>query len=154
MSVLRLVRPSLYCKPSANILRLFPRATNQSFTFTTTPIGLGSKAQQESSTTTSDNTTQKSKTVFLHVGPSGDCWTGDSIFAAKHLQPDYVRSIPLTDNEMMMALLEDDDDDTTDMLLALLDENDDWAREIYDTKKFPSELLKRLKEEMETQEQR
>jgi hypothetical protein len=152
MSVLRLVRPSLYCKPSANILRLFPRETNQSFTFATTPIG--SKAQEESSTTASDNTTQKSKTVFLHVGPSGDCWTGDSIFAAKHLQPDYVRSISLAEDEMMMAFLDDDNDDTTDILLALLDENDDWAREIYDTKKFPSELLKRLKGEMETQEQR
>ena len=35
--------------------------------------------------------------LFLHVSPSGDCWTGQEIFAAKHLQPDYVRSIPVPD---------------------------------------------------------
>lgn len=30
---------------------------------------------------------------YLHISPDGDYWVGTSIFAAKHLQPDYVKSI-------------------------------------------------------------
>lgn len=51
------------------------------------------------------------KPTYLHVGPSGDCWAGASIFAAKHLQPDYVRSIllpPLTCVESLLERLEGD----------------------------------------------
>jgi hypothetical protein len=51
------------------------------------------------------------KPTYLHVGPSGDCWAGASIFAAKHLQPDYVRSVllpPLTCVESLLERLEGD----------------------------------------------
>lgn len=46
----------------------------------------------------SSNSNDKYKPVsewYLHIGPSGDYWTGTSLFAAKHLQPNYVKSIPL-----------------------------------------------------------
>ena len=35
--------------------------------------------------------------TYLHVAPCGDHWIAPGLFAAKHLQPDYVRSFgPLT----------------------------------------------------------
>lgn len=71
--------------------------------------------------------------IYLHVGPSGDFWTGHSIFAAKHLQPDYVKSVKL------------DEKIDVDALLDLLEENgDEWAQAIYDEGKFPQVLLDRL----------
>mmetsp|Transcript_17560 Transcript_17560/g.27350 ORF Transcript_17560/g.27350 Transcript_17560/m.27350 type:complete len:120 (-) Transcript_17560:1007-1366(-) len=44
-----------------------------------------------------ENTTKttKNKTLFLHIAPCGDWWTGHEIYAAKHLQPDYVRSVEI-----------------------------------------------------------
>jgi hypothetical protein len=74
---------------------------------------------------------------YLHLGPSGDAWTGDSLFAAKHLQPDYVRSIPLCGFN----------NTAEETLLEVLDENEDWTREIYDTQTLPDDLKKRLAEE-------
>ena len=83
--------------------------------------------------------------LFLHVGPSGDCWTGPSIFAAKHLPPDYVKSIPL--DESLVGVV--------DRLLELLEQgggNDDdddgqvWTRIIYDEGILPPKLLVRLRE--------
>ena len=47
---------------------------------------------------TSNNTENTKDTLYLHISPSGDWWTGPEIFAAKHLQPDYVKSIPLPSN--------------------------------------------------------
>jgi hypothetical protein len=38
---------------------------------------------------------KKRQAVFLHIAPCGDFWTGHEVFAAKHLQPDYVKSIPI-----------------------------------------------------------
>jgi hypothetical protein len=78
-------------------------------------------------TTTTTSTTSD---VYLHVGPSGDCWTGHSIFAAKHLQPDYVKSVQLptdTDIDILLERLEGED--------ALL------AKSIYDSGIIPVELL-------------
>ena len=46
------------------------------------------------------------KPTFLHIGPSGDCWAGASIFAAKHLQPDYVKSIMLPPQACVESLLD------------------------------------------------
>jgi hypothetical protein len=69
------------------------------------------------------------------VGPSGDFWTGHSIFAAKHLQPDYVKSVKL------------DETLDVDKLLELLEDNgDEWTRTIYDEEVLPQELLDRLHE--------
>ena len=59
-----------------------------------------------------DGKSQTTNDQFLHVGPSGDCWTGHSIFAAKHLQPDYVKSVKLpagTNVEILLDILEDND---------------------------------------------
>ena len=69
--------------------------------------------------------------LYLHVGPSGDCWTGRSIFAAKHLQPDYVRSVKLpTDIDV-------------DILLELIEEDGtgELAGSIYDNERIPEQLL-------------
>lgn len=78
-----------------------------------------------------------SNSLYLHVGPSGDFWTGHSIFAAKHLQPDYVKSVlidPTIDVDKLLDLLEDDDD------------GDGWARDIYDNGEFPKDLCDKLQE--------
>jgi len=32
---------------------------------------------------------------FIHISPSGDFWTGEGVFAAKHLSSNYLRSIPI-----------------------------------------------------------
>ena len=36
----------------------------------------------------------KKNKLYLHIAPCGDYWSGHEVFAAKHLQPDYVKSIP------------------------------------------------------------
>jgi hypothetical protein len=54
-----------------------------------------------------------SSLLYLHVGPSGDFWTGHLIFAVKHLQPDYVKSVRLEPGVCVNTLLD------------LLEENDD-----------------------------
>ena len=78
-------------------------------------------------------TKTKESAIYLHVGPSGDCWTGHSIFAAKHLQPDYVKSIKLDLNMNIPHLLE------------LLEDHPKWAFEVYDSQTFPNELMQALK---------
>ena len=72
--------------------------------------------------------TNDNDTLFLHVGPSGDCWTGPSLFAAKHLQPDYVKSFHLKRGVC------------GDELLELLEENPWWSQQIYDGQDLPKEL--------------
>jgi hypothetical protein len=91
-----------------------------------------------------ENHGKTSKTTYLHVGPSGDCWTGDSIFAAKHLQPDYVKSIPLP-----VAIIDGDGDGDGDMqqnidnLMEVLEDDQELAASIYDSESIPSGLLDR-----------
>ena len=80
--------------------------------------------------------------LFLHLGPSGDCWTGSSIFAAKHLQPDYVKSIPLPDD---IACVE--------TLLEVMEENSKMAQDAYDSAVLPEEVLVKVKERMKEKEQ-
>lgn len=61
--------------------------------------------------------------LYLHIGPSGDSWTGAAMFAAKHLQPGYVKSIALpkhTKAEEVEALLASD----LDLALKLYDTPD------------------------------
>lgn len=67
--------------------------------------------------------------IYLHVGPSGDCWTSTELYAAKHLQPDYVKSIPLP------AHLE------ADGLVESLEGNSKLLQQIYDDGKLPEDLL-------------
>lgn len=82
------------------------------------------------------------ETIYLHVGPSGDFWQGPSLFAAKHLQPDYVKSIRLKDHL----------EDQVDLLLELLEEEDshgEWIRSIYDEGVLPADLLAKWKDRCE-----
>jgi hypothetical protein len=72
--------------------------------------------------------------VYLHVGPAGDCWTGDNIFAAKHLPPDYVKSIHLPD------------DLSTEILLEEMEQNPALGQQAYDTESLPEVLVKRVRE--------
>lgn len=101
------------------------------FTTTTTAI-------EETTTSISKN---NPTLLYLHIGPSGDCWVGHSIFAAKHNPPGYVKSIPL------MKLFEEYDDEfiyeidgERNLLIEILDENPEWAQEIYDTERIPNKL--------------
>ena len=82
--------------------------------------------------------------IYLHVGPSGDSWIGDAIFAAKHNQPGYVKSIPLINHNLIAS-----DDDEGCLLVEILEENPDWAQEIYDTECFPEALKEHLELLME-----
>lgn len=104
---------------------------NRSFTATATTLSSSKPTVLDA---TGDKTSSLSgqQLQYLHVGPSGDCWTGDSIFAAKHLQPNYVKSIPL----LMMK----EETFCVDTLLEALEDNEDWGREIYDTEEIPSKL--------------
>jgi hypothetical protein len=77
--------------------------------------------------------------VYLHVGPAGDCWTGDNIFAAKHLMPDYVKSI-LLPNDL-----------STEILLEEMEENPDLGQQAYDTELLPEVLVKRVREAQSAQ---
>ena len=86
-----------------------------------------------SDASSNSETTTKGATMYLHVGPGGDCWTGHSIFAAKHLQPDYVRSIVIPPGM----------DPST--VVSVLEEDTPLAQEIYDTQKLPSDLSDRIK---------
>mmetsp|Transcript_28079 Transcript_28079/g.32351 ORF Transcript_28079/g.32351 Transcript_28079/m.32351 type:complete len:150 (-) Transcript_28079:252-701(-) len=66
--------------------------------------------------------------IYLHVAPCGDWWTGHTMFAAKHLQPDYVKSIPLPSGF--------DPDE------VFADYCDDKMKNIYDSGKIPADLIK------------
>ncbi len=80
--------------------------------------------------------------LFLHVGPSGDFWTGRSIFAAKHLQPGYVRSVELDgsiDADALLELLEEEEEEDDDGGDA------SWTRTFYDEGALPPDLLARLR---------
>jgi hypothetical protein len=80
-----------------------------------------------------DNIATKEK-LYLHIGPSGDCWTGSSIFAAKHLQPDYVKSVEIPSDVDVDALVQLIDDDSSAQTL------------IYDNASIPHYIMKKLKE--------
>ena len=79
------------------------------------------------------SSTEAGTKLFLHVGPSGDCWTGTSIFAAKHLQPDYVKSVPLPAGVCVETLVE------------IVEQDSKLAQDIYDGGELPDELLKQVR---------
>jgi hypothetical protein len=68
--------------------------------------------------------------VYLHVGPSGDCWTGPSLFAAKHLQPNYVKSLLLPSHICPETLVE------------YLEENTILVQQVYDSGILSPEIVK------------
>jgi len=83
--------------------------------------------------------THETKTLYLHVSPDGDWWTGYELFAAKHLQPDYVKSVVLPD-----TWLADKDADYIEIYIQEMydsDELEKLMREIYDTGSLPSRVL-------------
>jgi hypothetical protein len=84
----------------------------------------------------SKDASSKDSRLYLHLGPSGDCWTGHNIFAAKHIQPDYVKSVEITSSSA-----------NVDYLLELLEDHSTWGQEIYDTGILPKELVKMIEEE-------
>jgi hypothetical protein len=69
---------------------------------------------------------KKSEGLFLHIAPCGDFWTGREVFAAKHLQPDYVRSIaiPKDMEGKIGSMLNDYDGDLDALLKRAYDERD------------------------------
>jgi hypothetical protein len=86
----------------------------------------------------SKGASSKDSRLYLHVGPSGDCWTGHNVFAAKHLQPDYVKSVEITPAKA-----------SVDYLLELLEDHPTWGQDIYDTGALPKELVKMIDEAKE-----
>ena len=76
--------------------------------------------------------------LYLHVGPAGECWTGASIFAAKHLQPDYVKSVQLPDDFV-------ENPSAIEHLLEELEEDPATAQQIYDSEQIPEALLDKTK---------
>jgi hypothetical protein len=87
----------------------------------------------------SKGASSKDSRLYLHLGPSGDCWTGHNVFAAKHLQPDYVKSVEITFSATA----------SVDYLLELLEDHPTWAQDIYDTGVLPKELVKRIEQAKE-----
>jgi cyclic pyranopterin monophosphate synthase len=82
------------------------------------------KANHGSTTVTAtNNNTVPPLLMYLHVGPNGDVWTGTAMFAAKHLPPDYVKSVEL-DEELQQH---------GDLVVEVLEDHSDWAQEIYNT---------------------
>ena len=73
---------------------------------------------------------------YFHIAPSGDWWTGPSIFAAKHLQPDYVKSIKLPPDFDPELALGGDSDDQDDHAMKLL-------YKIYDDGELPAHLVEK-----------
>eukprot|EP00554_Chaetoceros_debilis_P014737 CAMPEP_0194111998 /NCGR_PEP_ID=MMETSP0150-20130528/10862_1 /TAXON_ID=122233 /ORGANISM="Chaetoceros debilis, Strain MM31A-1" /LENGTH=88 /DNA_ID=CAMNT_0038801563 /DNA_START=55 /DNA_END=321 /DNA_ORIENTATION=- len=64
--------------------------------------------------------------LYLHVAPCGDYWTGHEVFAAKHLQPDYVKSIPIPKGLNVEDILDDlnDGEDIDGILKNVYDTED------------------------------
>ena len=84
-------------------------------------------------TCSASSSSSKPKQHYLHLAPDGDYWTGSEIFAAKHLQPDYVRSVPIPppkDFDVEKWLDETFGDDEKKQTEAL--------QKIYDERKLPS----------------
>lgn len=86
----------------------------------------------------SKGASSKDSRLYLHVGPSGDCWTGHNVFAAKHLQPDYVKSVEITSATA-----------SVDYLLEVLEDHPTWGQDIYDTGALPKELVKMIEDAKE-----
>ena len=86
------------------------------------------------------------KKIYLHIGPSGDSWIGDAIFAAKHNQSGYVKSITLTNNDEIRLFDVNifSNEEKGKFLVDVLEEHPEWAQEVYDTECFPKPLLDHL----------
>ena len=69
----------------------------------------------------------KTNQMYLHVAPCGDYWTGHEVFAAKHLNPDYVKSIAFPKDDATFdpeEILEDYEGDLDELLKKVYDTGD------------------------------
>jgi hypothetical protein len=71
---------------------------------------------------------------------SGDWWTGPSIFAAKHLQPDYVKSIPIPPDFDPNKYFSEDEEESESSSMSWK-EKQQLLHQIYDEGKLPADLL-------------
>lgn len=72
---------------------------------------------------------------YLHVGPTGDCWTGDDS-TISGAEPGYVKSIPLSHIQNV-----DDDSENMDNMVEFLEDNPKLTLKIYDYSRIPSDVL-------------
>ena len=111
----------------------FSRHIRASPTFNLRDFVSSSKEPRTSCSDTASSSSTKPKQHYLHLAPDGDYWTGREIFAAKHLQPDYVRSVPIPPREdfdveeWLDTTFGDDEKKQTEAL-----------QNIYDERKLPS----------------
>ena len=70
---------------------------------------------------------------------SGDWWTGPSIFAAKHLQPDYVKSIPIPAEFDPNKYFSENEDELENGLSW--EEQQRLLQKIYDDGKLPAHFF-------------
>lgn len=139
------VGPKSSTTATSSLLRLWRLpAAAQRFSLVATRYRQEQSCAMMSSATNTTNTTTPSgddentkhkdhnNTLYLHVGPAGECWTGHSIFAAKHLQPDYVRSLAIPANL------------NSSTLVSMLEEDAPLAQQIYDQSRFPTDLTERM----------
>ena len=77
--------------------------------------------------------------LTLSLLNSGDWWTGPSIFVAKHLQPDYVKSIPIPKGfDPNKHFSEDEGESERAMSWK---EKQQLLHRIYDEGELPADLL-------------
>lgn len=95
-------------------------------TFTTTKKSTSSEKESNELDSAISQQKNKKDQLYLHVAPDGDYWTSGEIFAAKHLQPDYVKSIAIPyENEMnILRIIEG---------LEHYDDLDILMKDVYDT---------------------
>lgn len=79
------------------------------------------------------------RALYIHIGPSGDCWTSHSTISGKHLQPGYVRSVPLG-----APFVDCEDDTLVDVLLKTIEGNKTLQKQIYDEERVPTEILDQI----------
>lgn len=90
--------------------------------------------------------------IYLHVGPGGECWMGDSIFAAKHLQPGYVKSILLPTTTGLRDSA-DGSSSLAEQIVERVDRDAKLGQRIYDEERIPISLLHPIIMEEEEEEQ-
>lgn len=117
----------------------------QRYHFTTDISGVTANRPSTSDVNTKKDTfkmnASKRDTVYLHVSPDGDWWTGYELFAAKHLQPDYVKSVALP-----RAWLEDADGVESYIGETYEGEElEELMQEIYNTGALPERVLERMR---------
>jgi hypothetical protein len=91
--------------------------------------------------------------IYLHVGPGGECWTGAEVFAAKHLQPGYVKSILLPSRTTTDPTNEADDceysSSLAEQIVERVERDAKLGQRIYDEERIPVSFLHAIETEEE-----